>query len=244
MSDLVPEVGWLVAFGAGVLSFLSPCVAPLVPGYLSYISGVSVHDLAERPRDQTWHIVLSCLLFVLGFSLVFVLLGASASLLGGFIEEYRRPLNRVAGGVMILMGLFIVGLIRLPQLYQERRFHFTRNSFGRGGTVLLGMAFGFGWTPCVGPILASILFYAGAAETAARGALLLLAYSLGLGVPFVLVGLGFSRAMGALGWMRRHYRLINITSGGLLVAVGVLFLTDRFFYFSILAQRLYYTLFY
>ncbi len=244
MSDLVPQVGWLVAFGAGVVSFLSPCVAPLVPGYLSYVSGVSVQDLAQQRPGQSRRLLLSCLLFVLGFSLVFVLLGASASLLGGLIEEYRRPLNRVAGGVMVLMGLFVMGIFRLPMLYQERRFHPAGGSFGQGGTILLGMAFGFGWTPCVGPVLASILFYAGAAGTAGQGALLLLAYSLGMGVPFVLAGLAFSRAMGALGWVKRHYRTINAVSGGLLVAVGVLFLTDRFFYFSILAQRLYYTLFY
>ncbi|MCL5958176.1 MAG: cytochrome c biogenesis protein CcdA, partial [Chloroflexi bacterium] len=147
-------------------------------------------------------------------------------------------------GVMVLMGLFIIGLLRLPVLYRERRFHMVGRSFGRGGTVLLGMAFAFGWTPCVGPILASILFYSSAAGTAMQGALLLLVYSLGLGVPFVLVGLGFSRAMGALGWVKRHYAVINAVSGSLLVGVGVLFLTDRFFYFSILAQRLYYTLFY
>ncbi len=244
MTELIPQVGWLVAFGAGVLSFLSPCVAPLVPGYLSYISGVSMDDLAERRRGQTWRILLSCMLFVLGFSLVFVLLGASASLLGGFLEEYRRPLNRIAGGVRVLMGLFIIGLLRLPALSQERRFHPIGISFGRSGTVILGMAFAFGWTPCVGPILASILFYSSTAGTAGQGALLLLLYSLGLGVPFVLVGLGFSRGVGTLSWVKRHFRLINAISGSLLVAVGVLFLTERFFYFSIMAQRLYYTFFY
>ncbi len=244
MSDLVLQVGWLVAFGAGLVSFLSPCVAPLVPGYLSYVSGVSMQDLAQPRSGQTRRLLLSCLLFVLGFSLVFMLLGASASLLGGLVEEYRRLLNRVAGGVMILMGLFVMGIVRIPTLYQERRFHLVGGSFGQGGTILLGMAFGFGWTPCVGPVLASILFYAGGAATATQGAMLLLAYSLGMGVPFVAAGLAFSRAMGALGWVKRHYRAINVVSGGLLVGVGVLFLTDRFFYFSILAQRLYYTLFY
>ncbi len=244
MNELVPQVGWLVAFGAGVVSFLSPCVAPLVPGYLSYVSGVSLEDMARPQPGQTRRVLFSCLLFVLGFSLVFVLLGASASLLGGLIEVYRRPLNRAAGAVMVLMGLFVMGIFRLPTLYQERRFHPAAGSLGRGGTIVLGMAFGFGWTPCIGPVLASILFYASTAGTAGQGALLLLTYSLGLGVPFVLTGLAFSRTIGALGWVKRHYRAINALSGGLLVAVGVLFLTDRFFYFSIAAQRLYYTLFY
>ena len=135
MSDLVPQVGWLVAFGAGLVSFLSPCVAPLVPGYLSYVSGVSVQDLAQPRSGQTRRLLFSCLLFVLGFSLVFMLLGASASLLGGLVEEYRRPLNRVAGGVMVLMGLFVMGIVRIPTLYQERRFHLVGGSFGQGGRV-------------------------------------------------------------------------------------------------------------
>ncbi|MCL4534656.1 MAG: cytochrome c biogenesis protein CcdA [Bacteroidetes bacterium] len=244
MSELVPQTGWLLAFGAGFVSFLSPCVAPLVPGYLSYVSGVSVQDLAQPRAGQNRRLLISCLLFVLGFSLVFVALGASASLLGGLIEDYRRELNRAAGGVIILMGLFVMGVARLPMLYQEKRFQFAGGSFGQAGTILLGMAFGFGWTPCVGPVLASILFYAGGAGTAGQGAMLLLAYSLGMGVPFVATGLAFSRAMRALGWVKRHYRAINFVSGGLLVGVGTLFLTDRFFYFSILAQRLYFTLFY
>jgi len=242
LSELVPEVGWLVAFAAGLLSFLSPCVAPLVPGYLSYVSGVSTDELAQGGRAQTWRVLQSCLLFVLGFSVVFVLLGASASLLGGFLDEYRRPLNRLAGLVMVLMGLFVAGLLKSQWLYRDRRFHSSGGRFGPGGNVLLGTAFAFGWTPCIGPILASILFYAGTAETASRGALLLLVYSLGLGLPFILAGLGFSRAMGAIGWAKRHYTLINRVSGSLLVLVGILFLTDRFFYLSIAMQRLSYTL--
>lgn len=145
---------------------------------------------------------------------------------------------------MILMGLFVMGIVRIPALYQEKRFHLARGFLGRGGTILLGMAFAFGWTPCVGPVLASILFYAGGAATATQGAMLLFAYSLGMGVPFLVTGLAFSRAMGALGWVKRNYRAINVVSGCLLVGVGALFLTDRFFYFNILAQRLYYTLFY
>lgn len=242
MSDLVPEVGWLVAFAAGIISFFSPCVAPLVPGYLSYVSGVSAQELGQTSHAQTWRVARACLLFVLGFSAIFVLLGASAGLLGGFLDEYRRPLNRVAGAVMIVMGLFIVGLLRLPWLYRDLRFHPSGRPFGPGSTVMLGAAFGVGWTPCIGPVLASILFYAGAVETAGRGALLLLAYSLGLGLPFLAAGVGFARLAGALGWFKRHYLLVNRVSGGLLVAVGLLFVTDRFFYLSIAAQRLYYTL--
>ncbi|MHB1131610.1 MAG: cytochrome c biogenesis CcdA family protein [Chloroflexota bacterium] len=180
MSDLVPEVGWLVAFAAGLLSFLSPCVAPLVPGYLAYVSGYSVDAIGANGRVQTWRVARACLFFVLGFSAIFVLLGASAGLLGGFLDEYRRPLNRLAGAVMIVMGLFVIGLIRLAWLYRDLRFHPAAAPHGPASTLLLGAAFGVGWTPCIGPVLASILFYAGTAETAGRGALLLLAYSLGL----------------------------------------------------------------
>ncbi len=244
MSELVPQVGWVVAFGAGVLSFFSPCVAPLVPSYLSYVSGSTAQSPQVEAESRDPRFLLSCLLFVLGFSTVFVLLGASASFIGSGLVEYRGPLNRAAGALMILMGLFILGILRLPALYRERRFHPDGRSLGRGGALVLGGAFGLGWTPCVGPILASILFYAGTSETAAQGALLLLAYSLGLGVPFLVTGLLFSRAMGAMTWLKRHYRVVNVASGGLLVGMGVLFITDRFFYFSILAQRLYYMLAY
>lgn len=244
MTGLVPEVSLLVAFGAGLISFFSPCVAPLVPGYVSFVSGVSVQDLGSGRPGQHRRVLASTLLFVLGFSLVFVLLGASASLLGGLLDEYRRPLGRISGGVMILMGLVVIGLLRAPVFLREHRFHLQGNSFRGAGTVLLGMAFGFGWTPCVGPILASILFYAGTAETVGHGALLLSVYSLGLGVPFVLTGVGFTRMLGVFGWARRHYHAINVGSGALLVAVGLLFVTERFFWLSIAAQRLYYTLFY
>ncbi len=240
----MPEVSWVVAFGAGLLSFFSPCVAPLVPGYVGFISGTSVADFGANQRRPTGRVLGSTLLFVLGFSLVFVLLGASASFVGGLLDEYRRPLGRLAGAVMIAMGLVLVGLVRGRILWRDWRFHLAARPFGPAGTVLLGMAFGFGWTPCVGPILASILFYAGATETAGRGALLLLAYSVGLGVPFVLSGVGLTHMLGAFAWVKRHYAAINAGSGALLIAVGLLFVTERFFWLSIAAQRLYYAMLY
>ena len=244
MNGLVPEVSWVVAFGAGLVSFFSPCVAPLVPGYVSFISGVSMQDLADFRPTQTRRVLGSTLLFVAGFTFVFVLLGASASLFGGLLEEYRRPLGRIAGGVMIVMGLVVIGVLQAPVLLRERRCHPSGRPLGVAAPLLLGMAFAFGWTPCIGPVLASILFYAGTAETVGNGALLLLLYSLGLGVPFVLTGLAFSRMLSVFGWVRRHYQAINVTSGALLVTVGALFVSERFFWLSIAAQRLYYTLFY
>ncbi|MCL5962741.1 MAG: cytochrome c biogenesis protein CcdA [Chloroflexi bacterium] len=240
MNDLVPEVSLAVAFGAGLISFLSPCVAPLVPGYLSFISGVSIQDLDRRDRGQLIHVFLSCILFVIGFSIVFVLLGVSASLFGGLMDAFRRPLNQAAGAMMVLMGLFVMGIINVPMMFQEKRFHIFERSFGKPGIVLLGMAFGFGWTPCVGPILASILFYASTTATAQQGALLLSVYALGLGIPFIAAGLFFTQTLAAMGWVKRNYRLINALSGGLLVVIGVLYLTNQFFYLNLLAQRLYY----
>ena len=244
MNALVPQIGWLVAFGAGVVSFFSPCVAPLIPGYLAIVTGQSTEQLARGGCDYTLRALRSSLLFVLGFVIVFVLLGIVAAALGGLVGPSRRLVNQIAGLAMILMGLFVLEIIRFPFLYQERKVHLSPSSLGSTGPTLLGIAFAFGWTPCVGPILAAILFYAGASQTMAQGALLLLVYSLGLAVPFVATGVGFSRMVGVLKWIRRHYRLLNWTSGGVLIAMGVLFLTSQFFWVSIAMQRFYYTFLY
>ena len=241
MSAQPVDVGWLLAFGAGLLSFLSPCVAPLVPGYLSFLSG-SAGVGAASSRGETERVLTVSLLFVLGFSVVFVLLGAGAALFGALLEIHRPLLNRLAGLAMILMGLAIAGLIRAPFLEQERRLHLIDRAYGPLGTLLIGMAFALGWTPCIGPVLATILFYAGASDTVEQGAFLLLIYSLGLGLPFVLVGLGWSRALTLLSWAKRHSQALNLSSATLLVGVGLLFLTNRVFYLNLFAQRLYYDL--
>ena len=241
MNDFGPDVGWGLAFGAGLLSFLSPCVAPLVPGYLSFLAG-SAGLGADGSRGETERVLTVGLLFVLGFSAVFVVLGAGAALFGAALDTSRPQLNRLAGLVMIAMGIVVSGPLRVPLLYQERRVHLIDRPYGPLGTVAVGMTFALGWTPCIGPILATILLYAGAVETVERGALLLLVYSLGLGLPFVLVGLGWSRALGLLSWARRHARALNLGSGALLVGLGVLLLTNRVFYLNLFAQRLYYDL--
>ncbi len=244
MNDLVPQVGWAVAFGAGVASFFSPCVAPLIPGYLSLVSGVSHDQLAAGGRAHTRRVVRASLLFVLGFAIVFVLLGVLASLAGGLVGQHRRLVNQVAGILMIAMGLLVLDVVRVPFLLRERKLHLSSAALGPAGPALLGMAFAFGWTPCVGPILAAILFYAGTTGTVGQGAWLLLLYALGLAVPFLATGVGFSRMVGAVGWVRRHRCLVNWASGLVLIAMGVLFLTNLFFWVSIAMQRLYYTLFY
>jgi cytochrome c-type biogenesis protein len=241
VSELGPDVGWAVAFAAGLLSFLSPCVAPLVPGYLSFLSsGAGLGSPASR--SETERLLTVSLLFVLGFAAVFVVLGAGAAYFGAALETYRAYFGRLAGLVMIVMGVLVSGLVRLPFLYQERRLLLIDRPYGPLGTVLLGMAFALGWTPCIGPILATVLFYAGAVETVERGALLLLAYSLGLGVPFVLVGLGWGRAPALLSWAKRYGRAISLGSGALLVGLGLLFVSNRAFYRTLFAQRLYYDL--
>ncbi|MFN8535345.1 MAG: cytochrome c biogenesis protein CcdA [Dehalococcoidia bacterium] len=233
MIEVVPQVSWTVAFLAGLISFLSPCVAPLVPGYLAYVSGSTL----DRPAP-TGRVLGTTLLFVLGFTFVFVALGMSAGLLGGALDGVRPVLYRAAGVVMVLMGLVLIGMG--PRFLQaDRRWHIGRDALGPAGPVILGMAFGFGWTPCIGPILASILFYAGTRETVGQAGLLLLAYSLGLGVPFVAVGVGLSRTLGAWRVLRRVSGPLSVLSGLTLIAVGVLFLTDRFYVVTMLASRLY-----
>lgn len=244
MNELVPSVGWAVAFGAGVLSFFSPCTAPLVPGYVSLISGVSGDRLAAGGRAHTLQALRTSLLFVLGFVVVFVLLGVVAALIGGLVGPARRLVNQLAGGMMIAMGLFVIGVLHVPSLYRDHRLDLAGRALGPAGPTLLGMAFAFGWTPCVGPILAAILFYAGTADTVGEGAALLFLYALGMGVPFVLAGVGFTRMVGVLGWVRRHYRLVNWMSGGVLIGMGLLFVTNTFFWASIAVQRFYYTFLY
>jgi cytochrome c-type biogenesis protein len=239
-ADPVVSIGWLLAFGAGVLSFLSPCVVPIVPGYLSLVSGVAI-GTAPATRRQTERVLIASVLFVLGFTIVFVGLGAAAGLLGGLLEGARPMFTRAAGVLMIVMGLLVVGIIRVPLLAHDYRVHFVDRTYGPVGVVLIGMAFGLGWTPCIGPILASILLYAGTAETAQEGALLLMVYSLGLGVPFVGAAIALSRAVDGLAAVRRHLPTLNTVSGSVLVLLGSLFLFNQAYllaYLSAASQRL------
>jgi cytochrome c-type biogenesis protein len=224
-----------LAFAAGVVSFLSPCVLPLVPGYLSYMSGLSSAERV-RPSIAPWKVALG---FVLGFSIVFVALGATATLLGSVLRENQTTLARLGGAFIIVVGLIFMGVIKMPWLYREARFHPTPGA-GLGGSVVLGAAFAFGWSPCIGATLGAVLAMAAGRGTTggpAEGALLLGAYSLGLGIPFIAAGLGIARLTGALTWFRRHIRTVNVVSGILLVAVGVLLLSGQFFRLSIWLQK-------
>ncbi|HWC12964.1 MAG TPA: cytochrome c biogenesis protein CcdA [Actinomycetota bacterium] len=221
-----------LAFGAGALSFLSPCVLPLVPGYVSYMSGLGGTETEARSPRRAG---LMALLFVAGFTTVFVPLGVTASLLGSFLDQNRVLFTRIGGAFIILMGLVFLGVIKIPLLYREARFHPTPNA-GSLGSFVLGLAFAFGWSPCIGPILGASLTLA-AGQDPSRGALLLLFYSLGLGVPFVLAGLGIARLTGVVAALRRHTRVLMTTSGVLLIVMGLLFMTDSLFRMSIWIQR-------
>jgi cytochrome c-type biogenesis protein len=216
-----------LAFLAGLLSFLSPCVLPLIPAYLSFLTGLTTAELGDEQRDLAT-VLVPALLFVLGFSIVFVGLGATASVLGQFLTDYRSVVEKVAGVVVVLFGVLMLGIIKVPWLYGEARADLSRaRSFGRGAALVMGMAFAAGWTPCVGPILGSILALASSTGSAAQGALMLLAYSAGLGVPFILVALLFGRAKPLLSWLNRHSVTINRVAGVTLILVGVLIFSGR-----------------
>lgn len=218
---------FVVAFAAGTLSFLSPCVLPLIPGYLSFMTGMTAAELSEGGRAK--RVAGTAVLFVLGFSAVFVSLGATASVIGSFLLDYRVIIEKVAGVAVILFGVLMLGIVKVPWLYGEARADLQRSrNFGRGAAFVMGAAFAAGWTPCVGPILGSILTMAGSSGSVGSGALLLVAYSLGLGVPFVLVAVLFGRLKGALRWINRHSLVINRVAGALLVVVGLLIVTGWF----------------
>lgn len=220
-------VGFVVAFGAGVVSFLSPCVLPLVPSYLSMMSGVGTADLASASAPDRKRLLRATLLFVLGFTVVFAVLEATASGLGQTLRSHQVVLDRVAGAVIVVAGLVFAGLLKPAWLMRERRIHVSPARYGDWAAPVMGMAFAFGWTPCIGPILGAVLTLASDTRTLARGEAMLVAYSLGLGVPFIAAGVAFGRLTGVLAFARRHLRTINLVSGLLLATLGVLLLTGN-----------------
>lgn len=212
----------LIAFAAGVLSFASPCVLPLAPGYLSYVTGLTGAEIAEGGVARRSRVLLGSVLFVLGFSAVFVSYGLFFGGLGSVLLQYQEVITRVLGVLVIVMGLAFMGVI--PGLQREWRLHRVP-SYSLWGAPLLGVLFGIGWTPCIGPTLTVVQTLAFTEASAARGAFLSLIYCLGLGLPFVVLGLAFRYAAGTLSWVREHYTLIMRLGGGLLVVIGVLLVT-------------------
>lgn len=225
------SVGLLIAFTAGGLSFLSPCVLPLIPSYMSFITGMSLDEMGEHRGAAFTH----ALLFVSGFTLIFLMLGATASSVGRLLQFHQVWLERFGGVLIIFFGLYLLGVFRLGALAQERRVHIQNKPLGYAGSVLVGVAFGAGWTPCIGPILGAILMYAGTQGSLAQGVVLLLFYSLGLAIPFLVAALAVERFIKWFQRYRQYMPLVTKASGGILLFLGLLLLSG---YFSLLASWL------
>lgn len=224
---MVAEVGLATAFGAGIISFLSPCVLPLIPAYLTFITGLSLAELGSgetRVRD----ILGPVMLFVAGFSVVFVATGASASVLGQVLSRYQDVISRVAGVVIVVLGVVMLDIVRLPWLSGPHVDPASARRFGRGASFVLGLLFPFALGTCAGPVYGAILMLAADAGTVTTGALLLTAYAAGLGIPFIAIGLFFGRLSGSLRALQRHAKTINRVGGVVLIAMGLLMLTGSF----------------
>ena len=218
----------IAAFVAGLFSFLSPCVLPLVPGYVSLISGAGVEELKSQESQLLRKVMLNSIGFILGFSIVFIGLGAISTQVGQLMARYKSLLARVAGVVVILFGLHLTGLFKINALYTDARLHSIKGSSTWGGAFLIGFAFAFGWTPCVGPILGVILGFAAAQDSVFKGILLLAVYSLGLAVPFLMTALLMGRFMKFYSGFRRHMQAVEVASGALLIVLGALLVFGRF----------------
>jgi cytochrome c-type biogenesis protein len=224
MTESVPQISLIAAFSAGLLSFVSPCVLPLVPSYISYITGLSVEQLTDASEREKFKkaIVLNSLLFIAGFSVVFIAFGASASFLGQILITYQDYIRRIGGILIVIFGLYLLGILNLNFLKMEHRYQFRSRPAGYLGSFLIGVAFAAGWTPCVGPVLGSILLYAGTTDSLLSGVVLLTCYSMGLGLPLFLTALGVDRFLAYFKEVRAYLWGVSTVSGVLLIAVGVM----------------------
>jgi len=218
----------IAAFFAGLISFLSPCVLPLVPGYVSLISGTGVEELKSQEARVPRKLLLNSAAFILGFSIVFITLGAISTEVGQLLARYKSLLAQVSGVVIILFGLHLTGLFRINALYADKRLHNVKGGSSTLGAFAIGFAFAFGWTPCVGPILAVILGFAATQDSLVKGVMLLAIYSLGLAVPFLLTSLAIERFLKFYSRFRAHMHAVEVASGGLLIALGALLVLGRF----------------
>lgn len=223
------SVSIAAAFTAGLVSFLSPCVLPLVPGYISMVSGASVDQLQSEGNPKVLgKVLLHSILFILGFSVVFISLGASATWIGQAMMSNMPLLGKIAGVVIIIFGLHLTGLLKIPLLYRDKRFHNAGKPATAAGAFLIGFAFAFGWTPCIGPILAAILSLAASQETISAGIMLLALYSLGLAVPFLLTSLGINKFLKFYNRFRVHLHTVEVFSGVVLIVLGTMIFTNQF----------------
>ena len=213
---------------AGLLSFFSPCILPLIPAYFTFITGLSLDELSLDNREIRKKVMLSTLAYVSGFSFVFILLGASASFLGSFMAEYTWLIRYLGGAIVIIFGLHLLGVINIKGLNFERKIHLNKKPVHLMGTFVIGMAFGAGWSPCIGPLLGSILIVAGSQDTVVKGMVLLGIYSAGLAIPFILISLFINRLLDIMRRATRVISYINKISGILLIVLGILLITDRF----------------
>ena len=222
------EISLVFALIAGLLSFLSPCVLPLIPAYLSYLLGSSGKDIIENNTKEKWTLFFRAMGFILGFSIVFVILGTTASFLGNILYDYQQIIIRVAGIFIIIFGLHMSGFLKLNFLYKEKRMRFLPKTKGFFPSILVGMAFSLGWTPCIGPILASILVYASTADTVLKGTLLLVFYSIGLGIPFLATALLLDYFSNFYMRFQKYMQYVSKIAGFIFILFGILLFFDKF----------------
>jgi len=224
------NVSVFVAFTAGLISFLSPCILPMIPSYLAFITGISLEELSQDQnlKKVRKSVITNSLFFILGFSILFIAMGASATFIGKFLAKNIRWFEIIGGSLVVILGLHFAGLFKIKFLEREKKIHLDKKPLGVIGTVLVGMAFGAGWTPCVGPILGSILTMAAATQNVAKGIILLISYSVGLGIPFLLTGLLIHKFFEYFKTIRKYFRVITLVGGILLVIIGFLLITGYF----------------
>lgn len=222
-------ISYVLTFTEGILTFISPCILPMLPIYFIYLTGTTEDKNTASVPDKN-RMLINSIGFVTGFTIVFVLLGATVTSLGSFLENHRILLQKISGLIMIIFGLNFIGILKLSFLNTEKRLHFKFGKMKFLSSIVFGMVFGFGWTPCLGVFLGSALLLAGNSETILQGMLLLLVYSIGLGIPFIVSSIVFEKAKGAFVWLQKHGRIISIISGILLIAAGILVFTDSLKY--------------
>jgi len=223
------DVSVFYTFLAGIISFLSPCVLPLVPGYISIVSGVSLDQLKSQSQDDGFRrtVVLNSVMFIIGFSITFIPLGAAATTIGQFLASKKTLIGELAGILLIVFGIHLTGLYRINLLYRDKRFNNLQKPRGLLGALVLGLAFAFGWSPCIGPILGTVLTIASTKDTVGQGIFLLAVYSMGLGIPFLLTSLGLNQFLAFYSRFKRHFHAMEVASGVLVIAVGVLMVSNK-----------------
>ncbi len=229
------NINILTAFFFGLLSFISPCVLPIIPGYISFISGHTLDDLKGDSKSAARSVMINSLVFIAGFTVIFVLMGAAATSIGQVLNDNLNLISKIAGFIIIIFGLHMIGIFKIGFLNYEKRFHLQEKKLGILGSFAVGAAFAFGWTPCIGPVLAGILAIASQQETVMQGIILLFVYSLGLGIPFFLTAVSINKFFTLFNRIKKHFHTIEVVGGVMLIAVGILMMTN---YLTIIASYL------